>query len=68
MTAFSIPNKMFAKIESLICALRAHINRTHNNNAHTYRVAERERIEVMCCVRERERERERDVKSLFTIG
>ena len=29
MTAFSIPEKMFLKIESLMCALRAHINRTH---------------------------------------
>ena len=28
MTAFSILEKMFLKIESLMCALRAHINRT----------------------------------------
>ena len=28
MTAFSILKKMFLKIESLMCALRAHINRT----------------------------------------
>ena len=29
VTAFSILEKMFLKIESLMCALRAHINRTH---------------------------------------
>ena len=29
MIAFLIPQKMFLKIESLMCALRAHINRTH---------------------------------------
>ena len=29
MTVFSISDKMFLKIESLMCALRAHINRTH---------------------------------------
>jgi len=28
ITAFSIPEKMFSKIENLICALRVHINRT----------------------------------------
>ena len=28
MTTFSIPEKIFLKIESLMCALRAHINRT----------------------------------------
>ena len=28
MAAFSIPEKMFLKIENLMCALRAHINRT----------------------------------------
>ena len=28
MTAFSIPEKMFPKIESLMCALRAHINQS----------------------------------------
>ena len=28
LTAFSIPEKMFSKIESLMCALREHINRT----------------------------------------
>ena len=28
MTAFSIPKKMFLKIESLMYALRAHVNRT----------------------------------------
>ena len=28
MIAFSIPEKMFLKIESLMCVLRAHINRT----------------------------------------
>ena len=28
MTTFSIFNKMFSKIENLICALRAYINRT----------------------------------------
>ena len=27
MTAFSISEKMFIKIENLMCALRAHINR-----------------------------------------
>ena len=30
MTTFSIPEKMFLKIESLMCALRAHVNRTLN--------------------------------------
>ena len=30
MTAFSIPEKIFLKIESLMCALKAHINRTLN--------------------------------------
>ena len=29
MIAFLIPQKMFLKIESLMCALKAHINRTH---------------------------------------
>ena len=29
MTAFSIPKEIFLKIESLMYALRAHINRTH---------------------------------------
>ena len=29
MTVFSIFKKMFPKIEKLMCALRAHINRTH---------------------------------------
>ena len=29
MIAFSISEKMFLKIESLMCALRAHINWTH---------------------------------------
>ena len=28
MIAFSISEKMFLKIESLMCALRAHVNRT----------------------------------------
>ena len=28
MTAFSIPEKMFPRIESLMCVLKAHINRT----------------------------------------
>ena len=28
MTAFSITEKIFSKIENLICVLRAHINRT----------------------------------------
>ena len=28
---FSIPEKIFPQIESLMCALRAHINRTHIN-------------------------------------
>ena len=32
MTAFSIPKKMFLKIESLMCALRAHVNRESKNN------------------------------------
>ena len=27
MTAFSIPEKIFLKVENLMCALRAHINR-----------------------------------------
>ena len=31
MTAFSIPEKMFPKTESLMCTLRAHINRIHHN-------------------------------------
>ena len=30
MTVFSISEKIFQKIESLMCALRAHINRTLN--------------------------------------
>ena len=30
MTAFSILKKMFPKTENLMCALRAHINRTQN--------------------------------------
>ena len=30
MIAFSIPKKIFLKIESLMCALRAHINRSLN--------------------------------------
>ena len=29
MTAFSILEKIFLKIESLMCALSAHINQTH---------------------------------------
>ena len=29
MTVFSISEKMFPKIESLMCAFRAHVNRTH---------------------------------------
>ena len=29
MIAFSIPEKMFLKIENLMCALRTHINRAH---------------------------------------
>ena len=28
MITFSIPEKIFLKIESLMCALRAHVNRT----------------------------------------
>ena len=28
MTTFSIPEKIFLKIESLMCVLRAHVNRT----------------------------------------
>jgi len=30
MTVFSISEKMFPKVESLICALKAHINRIHS--------------------------------------
>ena len=29
MTTFSIPKKIFLKVENLMCALRAHINQTH---------------------------------------
>ena len=29
LTTFSIPNKTFPKMDLLMCALRAHINRTH---------------------------------------
>ena len=32
MATFSIFEKMFSKIESLMCALNAHINRTHLKN------------------------------------
>ena len=32
MTVFSIPEKMFSKIESLMCILRAHVNRTQFKN------------------------------------
>ena len=32
MTVFLIPKKIFLKIENLMCALRAHINRTLSNN------------------------------------
>ena len=36
MTTFSIPKKIFLKIESLMCALRVHINRTQiKNNEYT---------------------------------
>ena len=33
LTAFLISKKMFSKMDGLMCALRAHINRTHDVNS-----------------------------------
>ena len=39
ITDFSIPDKIFQKIENLICIIKAHINQTLHNNI--YKVSDK---------------------------